>query len=59
MLRLLGRVLIGEPLCRDPLAMDLIVRYGVAVPVSGARISWLPTVLQRCVNLVHLATISS
>ncbi|KAF3403545.1 Cytochrome P450 monooxygenase paxQ [Penicillium rolfsii] len=46
MLRLICKVLVGEPLCRDPSAVDLFVRYGSAVPASGAQIARLPRFLK-------------
>lgn len=46
MLRMIGRVLVGSPLCRDPEAISLFTRYGSAVPVSGRQIAWLPEVLK-------------
>ncbi|OQE41217.1 hypothetical protein PENCOP_c005G04173 [Penicillium coprophilum] len=46
MLRMIGRVLVGNPLCRDPDAISLFMRYGSAVPVSGHQISWLPRILR-------------
>ncbi|CAI7583247.1 Cytochrome P450 [Penicillium manginii] len=46
MLRMIGRVLVGHPLCRDPDAISLFMRYGSAVPVSGNQISWLPRILR-------------
>lgn len=46
MLRLICKVLVGEPLCRDPRAIELFVRYGSAVPASGAQIAQLPEFLK-------------
>ncbi|KKK12916.1 hypothetical protein AOCH_000475 [Aspergillus ochraceoroseus] len=46
MLRLISKVLVGDPLCRDPAAIDLFTRYGSAVPVSGGKIAWLPEILK-------------
>ncbi|KAJ5766300.1 uncharacterized protein N7511_003916 [Penicillium nucicola] len=46
MLRLISKVLVGDPLCRDPVAVNLFVKYGSAVPVSGPKIAWLPTFLK-------------
>lgn len=43
---MIGRVLVGHPLCRDPDAISLFMRYGSAVPVSGNQISWLPRILR-------------